>query len=88
MWCTPLLQAVQAWRTAGYLHADIKPDNIAVDNDDRDRLLDMSHSVCVEGDDECQYAVTGTTGFAARGEMASLSSELYSVGATLNHEVL
>ena len=83
-----LSQAVQAWHAAGYLHGDIKPDNIALDRDGRHgrvRLLDVSHSVSITG--ECQHGVTGTRGFAASDEVASLSSELYSVGATLNHEV-
>lgn len=84
------VQAVQAWHEAGYLHGDIKPGNIAVDEEGCVRLLDMDLSVRVvksPTDTEEQPKVTGTVGFKAPDAVASLSSEVYSVGATLKHEV-
>ena len=83
------VQAVETWHDAGYLHGDIKPDNIAVDEGGRVRLLDTSHSVHIKDEDGegDQPVVTGTPGFAAPDAVASLSSEVYSVGATLYLEV-
>ena len=78
-------QAVQAWHSAHYLHSDIKPGNIAVDEDDRVRLLDMGHSVCTK--DGRRWYVQGTKGYEAPEEVASVSSELYSIGATLESTV-
>ena len=78
---------MQAWHDAGYLHGDIKPANIAVDEDDRVRLLDTSHSLCIK-DKRRRWPVRGTEGFEAPDAVASLSSELFSIGATLKHEVL
>ena len=84
-----VVQAVQAWHDAGYLHGDIKPANVAVDEHDRVRLLDMDHSVRVVPADTggAQPKVTGTYGFNATDVVASASSEVYSVGVTLQHEV-
>ena len=81
---------MQAWRDGGYLHRDIKPGNIAVDEEGRVRLLDMGHAVRIgkgPKDTREQPKVVGTRGFRAKDAVASLSSEVYSVGATLKHEV-
>ena len=58
----------------------------AEDEGDEPAVTETGHSEDAE-DEGDEPAVTGTPGFAAPDAVASLSSEVYSVGATLEHEV-
>lgn len=90
---TPIAMGLAAiWRD-GYLHADVKPDNILVPVEDtHPRLLDLGFARPIgEKDPLLQDRMTAGTPYymspeAARGEPClEIQSDMYSFGATLYH---
>ena len=82
-------QAVAAWHTAGYLHLDIKPDNVGIDKDGNVRLLDADHSRRVE--EAGKHPFAGTRDYAApeltdKDLPITPAVDVYSVGMTIQLE--
>lgn len=81
-----ILLAVIAMHKKGYLHMDIKPDNIFVDSNRRGRLGDFSHSVkMMKG--QVHKTIIGTDRFIAPeillGKEYSGKEDMYSLGITM-----
>ena len=92
--CTCCAQGVHTWHKHGYLHRDVKPDNLSRRADGRLVILDADIAKRIA---DCSTEeplgrtpkhVAGTTGYidprVARGEVDwSPAAELFSIGATL-----
>ena len=83
-----LCQAVSAVHGAGLVHRDIKAQNVMVADDSRVVLMDFGAG---EFEDEPGRVVTGTPLYLApevlRGGVATVPSDVYSVGVLLYHLV-
>jgi len=84
-----LCQAVSAVHGAGLVHRDIKAQNVMVADDSRVVLMDFGAGR--EFDDEPGRVVTGTPLYLApevlRGGLATVRSDVYSLGVLLYHLV-
>lgn len=84
-------QAVLAWHNAGFLHLDLKPDNVAVDSRGDVVILDAGISRRLHDGSATVHGPLGTRGFMAPelsegGEhvyQATTACDVYSLGATL-----
>ena len=84
-------QAVQAWHAAGYVHLDIKPDNVGIDKDGNVRLLDADHSRRIE--EASKHPFAGTRYYAApelTDEALPITPavDVYGVGMTIKFQVI
>ena len=82
-------QAVAAWHAAGYLHLDIKPDNVGIDKDGNVRLLDADHSRRIE--EAAKHPFAGTRQYAApeltdKDLPITPAVDLFGVGMTIQLE--
>ncbi|MEW5854255.1 MAG: protein kinase [Myxococcota bacterium] len=83
-----VVDALQALRGQGLVHRDIKPANIMIRRDGRSTLVDLGLAKSQKDDDVTgSDAVLGTPQYLApellRGMMASVASDVYSLGVTL-----
>ena len=79
-------QAVAAWHDAGYMHMDIKPDNVGMDKHGHVRLLDADHSRRLE--EAAKHPFAGTREFGApeltrKKYPITPAVDVYGVGATI-----
>jgi serine/threonine-protein kinase len=83
-----------AWKNAGVVHCDIKPDNIIIDGDGTVKVADLglakSVRSAVSGAPSSQGLVFGTPNYISpeqsRGDAAlDCRADIYSLGATLYH---
>jgi hypothetical protein len=78
-----------AWRTAGMIHCDIKPENIMVDQDGTIKVADLGLSRTRESrDDKALEEITGTPAYMSpeqvRGEVPlDCRTDIYSLGASM-----
>ena len=83
----PLLDGLAVIHQAGYLHRDIKPDNIHVRRTDQSFVLLDFGAASLARPERQQVAGAVTSGFAPPeqydGAVQSASSDIYSFGATL-----
>lgn len=85
----PLLDALETVHNAGYLHRDIKPDNIFVRNKNNSPvLIDFGAARYVVGNRSCFLTSMMTAGYAPFEQYATESnhgawSDIYSLGAVL-----
>jgi eukaryotic-like serine/threonine-protein kinase len=81
-----LLIAIAYVHQQGFIHRDIKPDNVMIGRAGHVKLFDFDLSVRVD-EPQRQRAVIGTVAYIspeqARGEAASQASDLYSAGIIL-----
>ena len=82
-------QAVAAWHAAGYVHLDIKSDNVGIDKDGNVRLLDADHSRRIE--EASKHPFAGTRDYAApeltdKDLPITPAVDVYSVGMTIQLE--
>jgi serine/threonine protein kinase/tetratricopeptide (TPR) repeat protein len=79
-----LAGALAALHNSGYLHGDIKPDNVRLDGQGRAVLIDLGFAQEIASEDR---GVTGSPSYLSpeelRGLPASTSSEVYSLGVLL-----
>ncbi|HET9622928.1 MAG TPA: serine/threonine-protein kinase [Kofleriaceae bacterium] len=83
-----VLSGLEAIHAAGFVHGDVKADNVLIEDDDRATLIDLglmrSQSESCDGADGF---VSGTPDYMApeiiHGEGGRIESDLYSVGALL-----
>lgn len=83
-----------AWREAGLIHCDIKPENIMVDNDGTIKVADLGLSITRDsrGEFKATDEVVGTPGYIApeqvEGNVAlDCRADIYSLGCCLYHMV-
>lgn len=81
-----VLEALGYLHRRGIIHRDVKPENILVDRRGHARLLDYDLAVRVD-DDMGRRALAGTVAYLspeqARGEPATIASDLYAAGVIL-----
>lgn len=83
-WIQDLAEVLQTVHAAGFLHLDLKPENVIRSPDGRLRLLDFASSVPLKPDPVSEGV--GTPGFAApeqmrRGARLSAATDVYGLGA-------
>jgi serine phosphatase RsbU (regulator of sigma subunit)/tetratricopeptide (TPR) repeat protein len=82
-----LARSLAALHTAGFLHRDVKPDNIIVSDDDHAHLIDFG--LTTTRDDVLEGVVVGTLSYASPEQIGVIhrattaSSDLYSLGVVL-----
>lgn len=83
-WLAGLAAALAALERAGWVHGDLKPDNVVREPDGRIRLLDLGMAVSVRGPDPAITA-GGTALYMApeqlRGEPVTAATDRYAFGA-------
>jgi serine/threonine protein kinase len=81
-----LLAGLQALHARGFVHRDVKPENVVIGERDRPVLLDYDLAVAI-GDERDARSTAGTPIYLspeqARGEPAGPASDLYAVGVLL-----
>jgi serine/threonine protein kinase len=82
-------EALQALHDAGWLHGDIKPDNLLVTPQGRTTLIDFGFARRLDGDEcQCGETMTGSCVYAppemiVAHDHLTPASDLYSLGITL-----
>lgn len=81
-------RGLHAMHLAGYVHADLKPNNIMITNDDEVKLIDLGQSSTIR---EAKPRVQGTIDYMApeqvNQEVLDARTDVFGLGATL-HKVL
>jgi eukaryotic-like serine/threonine-protein kinase len=76
-------QALQALHQQGYIHCDLKPNNILVDSDNKVKVIDLGQA-CTFG--TIKKRIQGTPDFISpeqvRREPVTLQTDVYNLGAT------
>jgi len=92
---TEAAKALAYMQENGYVHRDVKPDNIMWNNDGRVMLVDLGFSTPIRGDLKGQYLdeTCGTVQYIspeqAKGQAdLDIRADIYSLGATLYHMVM
>lgn len=86
---TQAAKALEHMQQEGYLHRDVKPENLLLDRQRRVKLCDLGFAVEIRGLAQGQTGVTqGTVGYIspeqARGERSlKVGTDIYSLGLTL-----
>ena len=79
-------EAITALHELGYVHADLKPRNILVDDDGTVKLIDMGHS-CTKG--SVKPRMQGTEGYMAPEQKhcqpLNAQTDVFGFGATMYH---
>ena len=88
----PLLDGVGALHTAGFIHRDIKPDNIYIRNDNSPVLLDFGSARAELSDQTQAFTTLLTPGYAPFEQYYKNSrqgpwTDIYAVGAVMYHAV-
>lgn len=73
-----IAQVLSVAHEAGYVHNDIKPENVLVDSEGFPVIIDWGGASAVEGD-----ASATTRGYSAPDEFMTPASDIYSLGMTL-----
>jgi serine/threonine protein kinase len=88
----PLLDGLAAVHAAGFLHRDIKPDNIMLDAKSAPTLIDFGASRAPMAGGTAAMTAIFTPGYAAAEQFTSAKqgpwTDIYSLGATLYHAIV
>ncbi len=88
----PLLDGLAAVHAAGFLHRDIKPDNIMLDAKSAPTLIDFGASRAPTAGGTAAMTAIFTPGYAAAEQFTSARqgpwTDIYGLGATLYHAIV
>ena len=83
-----VLSALEVIHSAGFVHRDVKPENVMVSKDGRVVLIDFNVSRSVKGDKPKDTVIAGTIGYMSPEQYGVAESDpradIYSAGVLLN----